>query len=198
MKANIKRIILDTSRSLFNLHGYVSVSMRDISQSCGISVGNLTYHYPHKLDILCALMQEIQPQNCEDEITSLSSLLQYLREMILGLKKNAFFFSVSDMQRINEECFAINKESVQNLRNHLIASLQQLKENDILNENITPRIIEDIVSFWMLAQLSWANEDFQESTYKSNDLDDFLYQHLSLLLPYLTKKGKKQYDKLKK
>lgn len=198
MKANIKKNILDTSRSLFNLHGYASVSMRDISQSCGISVGNLTYHYPHKLDILCALMQEIQPQSFENEISSLSSLLEYLKEMILGLKKNAFFFSVPDMQRINDECFTINKESVNNLKNHLLSSLQQLKENDILTSSLTSTIMEDIVSFWMLAQLSWANEDFQESTYKSNDLDDFLYQHFSLLLPYLTKKGKKQYDKLKK
>ena len=52
MVDNIKKIIADASRELFNSNGYQKVTMRQIADRCGISVGNLTYHYPHKEDLL--------------------------------------------------------------------------------------------------------------------------------------------------
>jgi len=52
MVENIKKIIADASRELFNSNGYQKVTMRQIADRCGISVGNLTYHYPHKEDLL--------------------------------------------------------------------------------------------------------------------------------------------------
>lgn len=52
MVENIKEIIARASRELFNAQGYQKVTMRQIADRCGISVGNLTYHYPHKEDLL--------------------------------------------------------------------------------------------------------------------------------------------------
>ena len=52
MVDNIKNIIAEASRELFNAYGYQKVTMRQIAERCGISVGNLTYHYPHKEDLL--------------------------------------------------------------------------------------------------------------------------------------------------
>ncbi len=52
MVDNIKNIIAEASRELFNTYGYQKVTMRQIAERCGISVGNLTYHYPHKEDLL--------------------------------------------------------------------------------------------------------------------------------------------------
>lgn len=52
MVDNIKTRIAEVSRELFNSNGYQKVTMRQIAERCGISVGNLTYHYPHKEDLL--------------------------------------------------------------------------------------------------------------------------------------------------
>ncbi len=52
MVEDIKRIIADASRALFYAGGYQKVTMRQIAERCGISVGNLTYHYPRKEDLL--------------------------------------------------------------------------------------------------------------------------------------------------
>ena len=52
MVENIKQLIAEASRELFNSGGYQKVTMRQIADACGISVGNLTYHYPHKEDLL--------------------------------------------------------------------------------------------------------------------------------------------------
>lgn len=46
-----KDIILKT-RNLFNIHEYNSISMRDIANELGISVGNLTYYFNKKEDLI--------------------------------------------------------------------------------------------------------------------------------------------------
>lgn len=52
MVENIREIIYKNSVRLFNERGYSYVTMREIAAECGISVGNLTYYYPKKEDLL--------------------------------------------------------------------------------------------------------------------------------------------------
>lgn len=52
MKKDVKTDILETARKLFNEQGYNGVSMRDIAGALGISVGNLTYYFKRKEDLL--------------------------------------------------------------------------------------------------------------------------------------------------
>lgn len=52
MKDVTKNKIAQESERLFNTYGYSGVTMRQIADACGISVGNLTYHYPKKEDLL--------------------------------------------------------------------------------------------------------------------------------------------------
>lgn len=47
--------ILEIAKTLFNENGYFNVTMRQISNHLGISVGNLTYYYPKKR-IFCAAL----------------------------------------------------------------------------------------------------------------------------------------------
>lgn len=197
MKENIKAIILETSRQLFNQHSYASVTMRDIANACHISVGNLTYHFPHKADILCALMEEIQP-NSSTPIQNLQNLYQYLKDMILGVKKNAFFFSVNNMQHLDETCFLASKGNVDKLRATLIAALKNFRANGLLSNTLTDNSITSIVSFWMLSHLSWANEDNHESIYKQTALDEFLLQHFDLLVPYFTDNAATEFEYISK
>jgi AcrR family transcriptional regulator len=49
--------ILESARRLFNKEGYFNVRMRAIAEEEGISVGNLTYHFKKKPEILLALYQ---------------------------------------------------------------------------------------------------------------------------------------------
>lgn len=52
MKSDTKEKIFQTSKKLWFAKGYENTTMRDIASACGISIGNLTYHYPRKDDIL--------------------------------------------------------------------------------------------------------------------------------------------------
>ena len=59
MNKDLKNIIIGTSRRLFEQEGYGSVTMREIADACGISVGNLTYYYHRKEDILMTIHDQI-------------------------------------------------------------------------------------------------------------------------------------------
>ena len=58
MKKDLKSEILVKARELFNTNGYNEVSMRNIADALGISVGNLTYHFKRKEDLVEAVVLE--------------------------------------------------------------------------------------------------------------------------------------------
>lgn len=197
MNKTIKEDILNQSRKLFNEHGYHRVSMRMISNACSISVGNLTYHYPHKLDIAKALLEQKDPDE-EIRIESLYDLYVFLYEMIDGVRENQFFFSSTDMQELDESFFISNKSNVQKLQNTYYNALLHLQKKQIFKSSFSKEEMESIVSLTMLSHLSWANEERKNSTYTDLTFEEFTFRHILLLKPHLSKKGMEQFDALKK
>ena len=61
MASSTREKILAVSLRLFNEQGYRNVTMRAIADALSISVGNLTYHFAKKQDIVAALKQENGP-----------------------------------------------------------------------------------------------------------------------------------------
>lgn len=58
-----KEKILRRALELFNESGLTQVGVREIARSLEISVGNLSYHFPRKEDIVLALMEELRAAN---------------------------------------------------------------------------------------------------------------------------------------
>lgn len=55
--------ILQEALRLFNERGLSQVGVREIARSLGISVGNLSYHFPKKEDLIMELLSEIRMTN---------------------------------------------------------------------------------------------------------------------------------------
>ena len=85
MKTKAK--ILYMALEMFNAQSLGQVGMRDIARGLDISVGNLSYHFPRKRDIILALMEQIGSQNEEvyqaylTETPSLAAFLSTLKEI---------------------------------------------------------------------------------------------------------------------
>ncbi len=197
MKENIKEEIINTSRDLFNAHGYHTVTMRMIASSCHISVGNLTYYYPKKKDILKDLLDSKKPTKQDQNMHSLEDLYRFIYEMIDGVRKNHFFFSSSDMQSLDSDSFEENKKNVHKIHTEFIHCLEQLQNKKIISTSMKKEEMETYVSTLMLAHLSWANEEKKNSSYTSLTFEEFMMSHFILLKPYLTHKGLKELDTLK-
>src|SRR5689334_6418564 len=78
--------ILESALYLFNTHGIEQVKMRDIAKKLGISLGNVTYHFPTKIDLIHALC--LQFVNQVDEVLAegmkvapKSTLLSYFHQV---------------------------------------------------------------------------------------------------------------------
>ncbi len=192
MKENIKKEIISNSRKLFNEHGYHEVTMRMIANKCNISVGNLTYYYAKKKDIMKALLESGEPQSSLDTINSLQDLYHFIYVMVDGVRKNHFFFSSSEMQSLDSDFFEANKNNVTKLHQEFMNCLFQLQNKKIISSSMQREEIETYVSTLMLAHLSWANEENKNSSYTSLSFEEFILSHFILLKPYLTKKGLKE------
>ena len=93
MAASTRADILATARELFTRYGYHHVSMRSISDAMGISVGNLTYHFPRKADLADALLEQELQRVLVPPRPGLDALDQCLRGMLVSLLDNARLFS---------------------------------------------------------------------------------------------------------
>ena len=198
MKENIKEKILLVSRELFNTYGYHEVTMRMIADKCNIGVGNLTYHYKKKIDIIYALLKEGEPTLSTSNTKTIEELYHFISEMVDGVRKNHFFFSSSQMQSLDESFFEANKQNVQKLHTAFISNLIELQKANKLSEDFNEEEMEAYVSLCMLSHISWANEEGKNSTYTNLDFIQFILTHLVLLKPYYTKKGLKEFKQLSK
>ncbi len=57
-RSTTRERILEVSRVLFNRRGYANTTIADIAAKAGIAVGNLSYHFPAKRDLVRALEEE--------------------------------------------------------------------------------------------------------------------------------------------
>ena len=68
--AGMRHKILQSAAALFTAHGYDGVSMRELSEACGLSKPGLYYHFADKETLFLAVL--------EDHLTELSALLDQL------------------------------------------------------------------------------------------------------------------------
>lgn len=74
-KASNKQIV-DTAEMVLVREGYHGLSTRKVAELCGISVGNLTYHFPNKLQLIEAVMTSV----CERYDQQRNEIVQNLSE----------------------------------------------------------------------------------------------------------------------
>ncbi len=120
---NTKQKILDTARGLFAEHGYNGVSMRDIAAALNISVGNLTYHFKKKEELIEAIVLALQksytPVSVPHTLDELERLLAHIQK---SQELYAFYFSHrTQLAQISAEIKKIQ--------------VKMLRENDLLWQN---------------------------------------------------------------
>ena len=92
-KGGRRQEILYAAQALFSRYGYDRVSMRDIAESVGISVGNLTYYFGKKEYVMVAVLEQMDRQ-AEEEIvvpTSVAEVDQLLDWFARRFSQSVFF-----------------------------------------------------------------------------------------------------------
>lgn len=193
-----KILILQHALKVFNTKGIEYAGVREIAKDLNLRVGNVTYYFPTKDDIVVALGQELRELNSLtiqeiDGLNMLGFLGMYRQVFENHYKYRCLFISfVQQFERnkkIRTDYLRTQKQRFSTLKKNIT----ELMENGYLHEDISPSQIEYIISSIALTSRFWLSE--ARITYRTFSKEKVLKHYLTLithlLLPYSTETGKK-------
>ncbi|OOM81582.1 helix-turn-helix domain-containing protein [Clostridium sp. BL-8] len=186
MNEDRKSEILEMSRQLFNEQGYNNVSMRNIADAINISVGNLTYYFKKKEDLIEAVILE---QNKNFSIPKIPTTLIELNEFFIhGIqhqKNNSYYYRHFDqLAKISPQVYQIQVSNIKKRHEVLQSSFTILQKSGFIIKEEIPEQINGIIEVLNLIKIYWM---------PSNDLlgqVDIMTCFWSIIYPILTEKGK--------
>lgn len=190
-KRIIKSEILETARQLFEERGYNAVTMRDIADTVGISLGNLTYHYKRKeLLMEAAIIDLRQAYKIPLTPTTLVELNKVFTYMAKYNVDNIFYFR--HYTQIAQISPRIHQNQVDMVRDHVYmfkSAFSEFQRNGLMRHELymgqmtfLAYSIMNTTSFWFHQR-----EVIQEA--KSNPINEILCCVWSIISPMLTDKG---------
>lgn len=176
--------ILLTARRLFNERGYGQVTMRALASELSIGVGNVTYYFARKQDIVAALMDNsFEQTRMEGEIATLGQLMEMFSRMLDALTRDTFFFL--DPEFSGDPRHARHHGY---LRARLEAALDSLTAGGVFLPCFTPAIRQTVLSMLLMTHITWLRQTMRSAS-PMMDKRAFLRAHMTLLSPYLSEKG---------
>ena len=200
-----KEKILNTSRILFNELGYGNVTIRMIALKLNMSSGNLNYHFKKREDILEALYFEMVT-TFDERIANLEQQIPTLNKMQIDIKSSmermvdyTFFWSdLYNLLSLNEKIKTHFNTVYIRRKNGLDFLFNSFTENEILKpfefKKEREFLVERMINFgntWLYASSLYKKETFTNK-YINNQTNSLI----ALLYPYLTHKGKKEFQLL--
>lgn len=191
-----KTAIYESAKELFVQEGYKNVSLRDIAEAAGTTIGNLTYHFPKKEDLLLRIQKELYEEFFsvfDSDITqenALIVLLDSFREIQEIREKNRFYYEY--IVNIHEEFFSM-KEELLKFRKRLTSFYQNifrtLVETGTMRADLAAANYDHLVTTISYLTYTW----YQVTTPYYDDMENLSLSETlaSLIQPYLTGKEMK-------
>ncbi|MDR1137526.1 MAG: TetR/AcrR family transcriptional regulator, partial [Synergistaceae bacterium] len=132
--------IIETARELFSGRGYNEVSMRNISDSLGISVGNLTYHFKKKEDLIEAVVSKQHENYRKPETPKTLEGLNSCFCRVLSHQKDNVYYSrhYKQLSQISEKIYHIQKRVLDDFNDILEESFRNLRQAELMVPDIVP------------------------------------------------------------
>ena len=191
---NTKSKITQTTIDLFNEHGCRNVSIPQIAEAMGISLGNLTYHFPKKDDLMQSVYLKFQ-----DELAKITKEyrtaadLEEINKQLIGFHQfqerfRFFYLDLLEMGRAYPEIAKHHhiyiEDNLKGIYNYFIFNVGtgNLKPFDNL------KVYEQLAhQFWMTAVFWHMQLAFRG---KTGAIEEKLAAVWGVVTPYLTEKGK--------
>lgn len=197
-KLNTKEKILEKALELFNERGIEYVGIRELAAELNIRVGNITYYFPKKDDLVYELALNLNILNSKIIVDNQKMNIQIFLEMFQKVFQNhikyrCLLLSFVHLHSQNER-FSKNYENTQQNRYEMLkTNLKTLIKTGNLN-NLKSKEINFLVSSIAIIARFWISEAKISFTNLSDE--DVINHYVSnigrMLMPYLTSKGEKQ------
>lgn len=161
---NTKQKIQDTAIELFNEKGYSNVSLREIAKKVGTTIGNLTYHYKRKEDLIIAIVSDLNDDyasyfsNQVQGKKTLNNLIDSFKKAQVNHQKYNFYFK--NMGGIIDDSsyfFELNKEFQTKLYDFHLSCLLELQKDDIIKKEFSLKILESFAFSITMLIANWSD-----------------------------------------
>jgi AcrR family transcriptional regulator len=184
--------ILQAALELFNECGTAAVSSNRIAEHCGISKGNLQYHYASKREIIFALFQQaISEMDAGWYRDHLAPTLDhmatmYVRQLQLILKYRFFYREMADLLRQDAQLrkrFADNRDRrMRDLERFLLT----LQDRGLMRLPPDRRRLRAIIDVTWIVNENWLNYmDYHDRPVTVEAMLEGYASTLEVLRPYL-------------
>ena len=164
--------------------------------SGGISVGNLTYHFPHKQDIATALAEQELTAIILPEEATLPALDGYLRRMLLSLVDHARMFDDPLLFEDLPGCQQENADRITRLQQNLERLLSQLRQQGRFRQELRGQTLQDVITLIMFSHVGWQQKVSVSRQPAGAAVEDMMRIQWLLLRPYLTEEGRAELAQL--
>lgn len=200
-----KEKILGKALELFNEKGVETVTTRQIALALGISQGNLCYHFSKKEDIVYALYHQLVQSF--DELYDTSEIIDLSIHLLVQMteRTNQYYVEYKFLMlnfvqimrwypKIKTHYQQLTKQRNQQTLD-LFYAFQKV---GLLQKEAYPHQYEQIIEQFMILNNFWlSHSEILYSSLSQKNLAHFNQLVLSFIYPYLTSKGKIEFDKTK-
>lgn len=198
----LKEKILIKAVELFNERGIASTSPNQIAAALNISSGNLTYHFKTKAILIKEVYEKMHAES-EDFIQLSGYLTLNDFRKIMGsfkafMQKHNFFFqdlffilyNYPEVGKLYEASNLTRLKQGKLLFEHYVETGRMIPEEEGINYDYLTHNVWMVGAFWNLQSRIYSPGAIFE---KPLDLVDMTWY---MILPYLTEKGKEEYEQI--
>jgi len=193
-----KKRILETTIRLFNRDGFANVSLPQIADIVDISLGNLTYHFKKKEDLIeniYALFQEELAIITKDykQLSNLGEMDAQLRDFYEFQQRFQFFYL--DLLEIERAYPAIAAKHQKHIEGQINGLAKSFNHNAILGNLVE---YERSIIYQHLGRQFWLSTVFWSMQLavrgKKGTVDEMTQAAWLLVLPHTTEKGRTDFE----
>ena len=195
--ATTKERICETALRLFNEKGYDAVSLRDIAAAAQTSVGNVTYHFGKKEDLLAVLLRDLHKDFKSKLESGLKGddLMKHMVSTFRAAKRSEeeYPFYFRNLNQIYASSQAVREENdafEADLQAHYVTCMKKLQKGELVRDNISSDTFEAIAFMMVHMESTWLIESAPDANPSMDNMT--IDEALTVLFAQLlTKKGRK-------
>lgn len=193
MAGQTKEDILITARELFNGYGYKNISMRDIAKKLNISVGNLTYYFKKKEDLIEeVVMYKHRKYKGILLLKSLDDLNNLFLDMLNTQNENIYYFKHFDeLAEISSKIYEIQLATLNKIEKILKECFEELQRKNLV-QKVKPKSQIDNLIKCILTVIIYKPIKTKDLN-KQDNIDSIISCLWSMIFMYLTDEGKDMY-----
>jgi len=200
-KSSLEKKIVSTALKMFNESGIEYAGMRELATTLGIRIGNLTYYFPTKDDLVNRLSLDLSEENSKTIIPMQEITIEGFFEMLKQVFQNQIKYRclmlsfVHIMER--NPLIAKRYSKIQSERNETWSiNIQALKAAKYISANT--KEIDFLVATISLIARFWISEaaiSFK-NLHEEKQMQHYIKIIARVFLPYASAKGKVSLEKL--